>query len=366
MTTIPSLATYSLLGRSGLRVSPLALGTMTFGPEWGWGSPRETVFALLDRYLEAGGNFLDTANGYTNGTSERLIGEYFAERGGRDRAVIATKFTFSQDPGDPNAGGNGRKSIHRALEGSLQRLQTDHVDLYWMHAWDGLTPVEEVMGTLDALVKAGKVRYIGLSDVPAWYLARAQTLAEWRGWERLAGLQLEYSLVERNIEREHVPAALQLGLGITPWSPLASGLLSGKYARDGVHPKGAGRLPTVAASGHPAFEKLLTERSWTIVDTLVRVAKEIGASPAQVALAWVTRRPGVTSTIIGATRIEQLEANLAALDVAIPARLLSQLDEVGAPPLVHPYHFFLTPVIRGRISGGTTVQAEPAGYRPKT
>jgi len=365
MKTIPSLATYSLLGRSGLRVSPLALGTMTFGTAWGWGAPRETAFAMLDRYFEAGGNLLDTANGYTNGTSERLIGEYFAARGGRDRAVIATKFTFSIDPGDPNGGGNGRKNIHRALEGSLERLRTDYVDLYWLHAWDGLTPVDEVMGTLDALVKAGKVRYLGLSDVPAWYLARAQTLAEWRGWERLAGLQLEYSLVERNIEREHVPAALALGLGITPWSPLASGLLSGKYTRDGVQAKGTGRLPSVAASGHPAFEKLVNERNWTIVDTLVRVAKEIGAPPAQVALSWVTRRPGVASTIIGATKIEQLEANLAALDVAIPAPLLAQLDEVSAPPLVHPYHFFETPVIRGRISGGTTVQAEPAGYRPR-
>src|SRR6266850_2343642 len=241
MKTIPSLATYSLLGRSGLRVSPLALGTMTFGTEWGWGAPRETAFAMLDRYLEAGGNLLDTANGYTNGTSERLIGEYFAARGGRDRAVIATKFTFSLDPGDPNGGGNGRKNIHRALEGSLERLRTDYVDLYWLHAWDGLTPVDEVMGTL-------------------------------------------YSLVERNIEREHVPAALALGLGITPWSPLASGLLSGKYTRDGLQAKGAGRLPSVAASGHPAFEKLVNERNWTIVDTLVRVAKEIGAPPAQVAL----------------------------------------------------------------------------------
>ena len=366
MTTIPSLATYALLGRSGLRVSPLALGTMTFGTEWGWGAPKETAFALMDRYLDAGGNLLDTANGYTNGTSERLIGEYFAQRGGRERAVIATKFTFSSDPGDPNAGGNGRKNMLRALEGSLKRLRTDYVDLYWVHAWDGLTPVEEVMSGLDALVRAGKVRYLGLSDVPAWYLARAQTLAEWRGWERLAGLQLEYSLVERNIEREHVPAALALGLGITPWSPLASGLLSGKYTRDGVHPKGSGRLPTVARSGHPAFEKLLTERSWTIVDTLARVAREIGAAPAQVALAWVTRRPGVASTIIGATTLEQLEANLAALDVAIPAPLLDQLDQVSAPPLVHPYHFFLTPVIRARISGGTTVVAEPQGYRPRT
>jgi aryl-alcohol dehydrogenase-like predicted oxidoreductase len=355
MKPIPSLTTYSLLGRSGLRVSPFALGTMTFGTEWGWGAPRDTAFALLDRYLEAGGNFIDTADGYTGGTSERLIGEYFAERGGRDRAVIASKFSFSAAAGDPNAGGNGRKNIHRALEASLARLRTDYLDLYWLHAWDGLTPVEEVMSTLDGLVRAGKVRYLGLSDVPAWYLARAQTLAELRGMERLCGLQLEYSLVERNIEREHVPAALELGLGITPWSPLASGLLTGKYSRDGVMARGEGRLPAVQTSGNPGFEKLLSEQNWRIVDALVAVARELGRPPAQVALAWVARRPAVTSTILGATKLEQLETNLAALDLEIPAPLLQRLDEVSAPPLVHPYHFF-TPQMRGMLTGGTTVR----------
>jgi aryl-alcohol dehydrogenase-like predicted oxidoreductase len=363
MTQTPSLGSYTLLGRSGLRVSPLALGTMTFGTESGWGAPRETAFALLDRYLGAGGNFIDTADGYTGGTSERLIGEYFAERGGRDRAVIATKFTFNAVPGDPNAGGNGRKNIVRALESSLERLRTDYLDLYWLHAWDGLTPVEEVMTTLDSLVKAGKVRYLGFSDVPAWYLARAQTLAELRGWERLVGLQLEYSLAERNIEREHVPAALALGLGITPWSPLASGLLSGKYTRDGVNARGEGRLPAVAVSGNPGFEKLFTEQNWRIVDAVVAVARELDRSPAQVALAWVTRRPGVTSTIIGATKREQLDANMGALDLEIPAPLLQRLDEVSRPPLVHPYHFFVTPQMRAMISGGTSVRAEPRWYR---
>jgi aryl-alcohol dehydrogenase-like predicted oxidoreductase len=362
MNTIPSLATYSLLGRSGLRVSPLALGTMTFGTEWGWGSPRETAFALMDRYFERGGNFLDTADGYTGGTSETLIGEYFADRGARDRAVIATKFTFNAVPGDPNAGGNGRKNIYRALEGSLKRLRTDYVDLYWLHAWDGVTPVEEVMATFDVLVRTGKVRYIGLSDVPAWYLSRAQTLADLRGLERLAGLQLEYSLVERNIEREHVPAALALGLGITPWSPLGSGLLSGKYTRNGVQAQGEGRLPAVAGSGNPGFEKLLTERNWQIVDTLVGLARQLGKPPAQLALNWVARRPAVSSTIIGATKIEQLDANLGALDVDLPASIRAQLDEVSAPPLVHPYHFF-TPTMRSMMTGGTTVLKEPEGFR---
>jgi aryl-alcohol dehydrogenase-like predicted oxidoreductase len=363
MKTNTSLSTYSLLGRSGLRVSPLALGTMTFGTEWGWGSPKETVFALMDRYLESGGNFFDTADMYTGGTSERMIGEYFADRGGRDHAVIATKFTFNSMPGDPNAGGNGRKNIYRALEGSLKRLRTDYVDLYWLHVWDGLTPVEEVMETLDALVKAGKVRYLGLSDVPAWYLSRAQTLAELRGLARLAGLQLEYSLVERNIEREHVPAALALGLGITPWSPLASGLLSGKYTRDGVKAKGQGRLPAISGSGNPGFEKLFTEQNWRIVDALVAAAKELGKPPAQVALSWVVRRPGATSTIIGATKLDQLETNLAALDVEIPATIQQKLDEISAPPLVHPYHFFMTDRMREMISGNTTVLAEQRGFR---
>jgi aryl-alcohol dehydrogenase-like predicted oxidoreductase len=356
MKTIKSLATYSLLGRSGLRVSPVCLGTMTFGTELGWGAPRDTAFALMDRYFEAGGNFIDTADGYTGGTSERLIGEYFAERGTRDRAVLATKFAFSSVPGDPNAGGNGRKHIRQALEASLRRLRTDYVDLYWLHAWDGLTPVEEVMGTLDDLVKAGKVRYIGLSDVPAWYLARAQTLADLRGSERLAGLQLEYSLVERNIEREHVPAALALGLGITPWSPLGSGLLTGKYRRDGINPSGEGRLPLVTSSGNPGFEKLLTEQNWMVVDALVAVARELGRSPAEVALSWVARRPGVTSTIIGATKLEQLEANLASLDLEIPAPLADRLEAVSAPPLVHPYHFF-QPTMRAMLTGGTSVSA---------
>jgi aryl-alcohol dehydrogenase-like predicted oxidoreductase len=263
MTVIPSLATYALLGRSGLRVSPLALGTMTFGTEWGWGSPKETAFAIMDRYFAAGGNFIDTADGYTGGTSESMIGEYLATRGTRDRAVVATKFTFNTAPGDPNAGGNGRKNIYRALEGSLKRLRTDYIDLYWLHAWDGMTPVDEVMSTLNTLVQEGKVRYIGLSDVPAWYLSRAQTIAELRGMERLVGLQLEYSLVERNIEREHIPAAIALGLGVTPWSPLASGLLSGKYTRDGATIKGDGRLPSVTTSGNPSPPRLAIQpRRW--------------------------------------------------------------------------------------------------------
>jgi aryl-alcohol dehydrogenase-like predicted oxidoreductase len=360
--TISSLATYSLLGRSGLRVSPLCLGTMTFGTEWGWGSAESAARTILDRYLEAGGNFIDTADGYTGGTSETILGAYLKDKGERDRVVLATKFTFNGRPGDPNAGGNSRKNIYRALEGSLRRLQTDYVDLYWLHAWDGLTPIEEVLSTLDDLVRAGKVRYIGLSDVPAWYFARAQTLAEQRGSERIAALQLEYSLVERNIEREHVPAALALGAGITPWSPLASGMLTGKYTAKGTRPEGQGRLEKTKDSPNPVFNKMLTERNWKIVDVLVGVAKEVGRSPAQVALNWITKRPGVTSTIIGATKVEQLDDNLKALDFDLTRELATRLDEASAPELVHPYLFFKEE-LQGMISGGTTVRAEPSWWR---
>jgi aryl-alcohol dehydrogenase-like predicted oxidoreductase len=354
MTTLDALTKYRLLGRSGLRVSPLALGAMTFGTDWGWGSSKDTTFALVDRYLEAGGNFIDTADGYTGGTSERLLGEYFAARGNRERVVLATKYSFGAAAGDPNSGGNGRKNLYRALHGSLARLGTDYVDVYWVHAWDGVTPVEEVMSTLDDLVRAGKVRAIGLSDVPAWYLARAQTLAEWRGWERVAGLQLEYSLVERNIEREHVPAARELGIGLTPWSPLGSGLLTGKYRRDGVLAAGEGRLSLTLRSGNPAFEKLATERNWAIVDALVEVAAELGRAPAEVAIHWVATQPGVTSTILGATKLEQLESNLGALDFEIPAPLRAKLDAVSAPEVVHPYHFF-EGAMRAMLNAGTSV-----------
>jgi aryl-alcohol dehydrogenase-like predicted oxidoreductase len=340
---------------------------MTFGTEWGWGVDSAGAHRLLGTYLEAGGNFIDTADGYTGGSSETIIGDYLAQTGKRDRVVLATKFSFAAAPGDPNSGGNSRKNIYRALDGSLRRLKTDYVDLYWLHAWDGRTPVEEVMQTLTDLVRAGKIRYIGLSDVPAWYFARAQTIAERANLERVAALQLEYSLVERNIEREHVPAAIELGAGITPWSPLASGMLSGKYTRGVgdehvVKAAGAGRLDVVKDQGNPAFLKLFTERNWKIVDELVAVAKQLDRSPSQVALAWVTRRPGVTSTIIGATKAEQLEANLRALDLELPAELAARLDEVGRPELVHPYLFF-QPGMQGMLSGGTSVVREWPWYR---
>jgi aryl-alcohol dehydrogenase-like predicted oxidoreductase len=319
---------------------------------------------MFRRYAEAGGNLVDTADGYTGGRSEEIVGKLLAETGERDRFVVATKFTFNARPGDPNAGGNGRKNAVRALEGSLRRLGTDYVDLYWLHAWDGRTPVEEVMATLDAMVRSGKVRYVGLSDTPAWYLARAQTLAEWRGWERIAALQLEYSLVERSIEREHVPAALELGMGICGWSPLASGFLAGKYRRGaGGAGEGEGRLATVRGSGNPVFDKF-TERNWRILDVLREVAAALGRTPAEVALRFVATRPGVTSTIVGATRLEQLEANLGALAVELPPELEARLEEASRPEPVFPYLFF-TPAMRAGIDGGASVRTEPAWFRPR-
>ncbi|QRK10466.1 aldo/keto reductase [Archangium violaceum] len=364
---IDSLTQYHLLGRSGLRVSPLALGTMTFGTEFGWGNPESTAHQILARYLEAGGNFIDTADAYTAGSSERIIGDFFAKHGKRDQAVIATKFTMGTSPGDPNSGGNGRKNIYRALEGSLRRLKTDYVDLYWLHAWDGLTPVEEVMRTLTDLVREGKVRYIGLSDVPAWYFARAQTLAERNGWERVSALQLEYSLAERNIEREHLPAALELGAAIVPWSPLAGGLLTGKYKREGSELKGEGRAHALLATGLPIADKFLKDRAWAIVEQLVAVAKEVGRSPAQVALNWVATRPAVASTLIGASRLEQLESNLRALEFTLPPELSARLEAASRPELVHPYVFFEDPVFaRGMFTANTVVRAEPGWFRANT
>ena len=346
---------YVTLGRSGLRVSPLCLGTMTFGTEWGWGNNEDDSRAIFNRYIDSGGNFIDTADGYTNGKSEEMIGKFLKETNARDKIALATKFTFNGQPGDPNAGGNGRKNVYRAIESSLRRLQTDYIDLYWMHVWDMVTPLEEVMSSFDALVRAGKVRYIGLSDVPAWYVARAQTLAEQLGRERIVALQLEYSLVERNIEREHIPAAQELGIAICPWSPIAGGLLSGKYKRDGRHGGTQGRLDIQKASGGVLFNRE-TEKNWNIIDILLDISKQIGRSAAEVALNWVATQPGVTSSIIGATKIAQLDSNLSCLDFEIPGELRARLEKAGEPdPQAHPYAFY-GPKLQARVTGGTVVR----------
>lgn len=347
---------YTTLGRSGLRVSPLSLGTMTFGTEWGFGIEEAASQAIFDSYIEAGGNFIDTAEGYTNGHSEQMVGKFVAERGLRDRVVIATKFTFSSDRSNPNAGGNGRKNIYRALEGSLKRLQTDYLDLYWLHAWDTMTPAEEVLSTLNDLARKGKILHYGFSNVPAWYAARIATLAEKEGKERPIALQMEYSLAERNIEHEHFPAAREFGMGICPWSPLASGFLSGKYRRTANGAEGEGRLQKIKNLGNPAFEKA-TERNWRILDVLLEVSREIGSKPAQVALNWVAAQPGINSTIIGATSVVQLQENLAALDFTLPEDLAAKLSRASAPETFHPYTIFGRPPYTQMINGNSPVRA---------
>ena len=348
---------YTTLGRTGLRVSPLSLGAMGFGTGWGWGADEKSSFQMLDQYFAGGGNFIDTADGYQMGQSEEIVGKYVGQHNLRDQAVIATKFTFNfTSPGNPNGGGNGRKNLYRALEGSLRRLKTDYVDLYYLHAWDQITPVEEVVSTLTDLVREGKIRYYGLSDTPAWYFTRAHTIAEKEGLERCATLQLEYSLAERHIEREHIPAAQELGIGLCPWSPLAGGLLTGKYRKEGDKGVGEGRL----AMPNAIFNKF-TEHNWRVLGALVQVSKEIGKPTAQVALNWLAMQPGVTSIILGATKLAQLAENLNCLDFTIPVELRKRLDEVGKPEAVHPYNFY-TPSMQSRVSGNTTVREWRRGY----
>lgn len=355
---------YYTLGNTGLRVSRLALGTMTFGDDWGWGADAENSRQLFDTYLDAGGNFIDTADLYTNGNSEKMLGQFIKDRGVRDKVAIATKFSYNAEPGNPNAGGNGRKNIMRAVEGSLQRLGTDYIDLYILHTWDQITPAEEVVRTLDDLVRSGKVRYVGLSDTPAWYAAQAQTIAKERHLEPMSALQLEYSLAERNIEFEYVPLAQTLGAGIMVWSPLASGLLSGKYrpsqGSSASGAEGTGRLASLADSGNPAFNKF-TEKNWEIVAALENVANELGRSMAQVAVNWVVNRPGVASVLVGATKLHQLEDNLGALEFEIPAELQQRLETVSQPETRFPYTFF-EPTLQGMLNGGATVGDKPKGY----
>ncbi len=353
---------YFTLGRSGLRVSRLALGTMTFGTDWGWGVDKEGARAIFDRYVDAGGNFVDTADLYTNGVSEQWLGEFVRDKGLRDRMVITTKFSYNADPANSNAGGNGRKNILRAIEGSLKRLGTDYIDLYVLHTWDMLTPVEEVMRTFDDLVRSGKARHVGLSDVPAWYASRAQAIAELRGWEPLSALQMEYSLIERSIENEFVPLGTAHGMGIMAWSPLSSGLLSGKYKPSQGGQFGEGRLQTLAGSSNPAFNRF-NERNFAIVAELEKVATEVHRSMSQVAINWVANRPGVASVLVGATRMDQLDDNLRALDFELPPQLRARLDAVSAMPKTFPYTFF-EPGMQAMLTGSNMVGDKPAGYQP--
>ncbi len=341
-----SLDQYITLGRSGLRVSPFCLGAMTFGDSLGWGSSVEESQQIIDRFIELGGNFIDTANFYTKSHSEKIIGDHIGRHGARrDRLVIATKFSGNLYPGDPNGGGSSRKSVISACENSLRRLQTDYIDLYWLHNWDVHTPIEETLAALEDLVRAGKVRYIGVSDTPAWKIAEANVIARFRGWSAFIGLQIEYSLLERTVEQELVPMALEFGLGITPWSPLKSGVLSGKYTR-----QNAGQIK--ADRGFFA-DSHLTEKAYGIVDELQGIAKAHDSTVARAALAWVQGRPGVTSTIIGARRLAQLEDNVKALDLKLTSEEVARLDALTQPTLGFPQS--MQPWFPAIHNGGTSV-----------
>ena len=347
---------YVTLGRSGLRVSPLCLGAMTFGEDLGWGSSVEESQKIIDRFIELGGNFIDTANFYTKSHSEKIIGDHVGRHSARrDRLVLATKFSGNLYPGDPNGGGSSRKSILGACENSLRRLQTDYIDLYWLHNWDVHTPIEETMAALDDLVRAGKVRYLGVSDTPAWKVAEANVAARFRGWSAFIGLQIEYSLLERTVEQELVPMARELGLGITPWSPLKSGALSGKYTR-----KTAGQ---VKADRGFFLDPFINEKTYALVDALEVIAKAHDSTVARVAIAWLQAQPGVTSTIIGARRLAQLEDNLKAVEVGLTAEELSRLDALTKPTFGFPQN--MQAVFPAIHNGGTTVNgthAPPSGF----
>ncbi len=332
---------YRLLGRSGLRVSELCLGTMTFGEDWGWGANEKESREIFDLFVQAGGNFVDTADGYTNGTSEKLLGEFV--RSERGHFVIATKYSFNQRPGDPNAGGNHRKHMVEALEGSLKRLGVDYVDLYIVHAWDELTPIEEVMRGLDDLVRAGKILYVGVSNLPAWLIASANVMAELRGWTPFINLQLEYSLIERAPERELLPMARAHDIGVTAWSPLASGILSGKYT--------SGKKDEPKRLEKAEF-KPLSERNLAIARAVQKIADALGRSPAQVALNWVRQRDNIIP-IVGARTPQQLRDNLSCVEFTLSADDMQRLDEISRIELGYPHDFLRTERVHEFLHGGT-------------
>lgn len=335
---------YKLLGNSGLRVSEFCLGTMTFGEDWGWGTGKDDCRKIYDAFREAGGNFFDTANFYTNGTSETLLGEFM--QGHRESVVLATKYSNAAPGKDANAAGNHRKSMMQAVEASLKRLKTDYIDLYWLHIWDGMTPVDEVMRGFDDLVRQGKILHAGISDAPAWWTAQANTLAGLRGWTRFAGLQVEYSLIERTVERELIPMAKALNLGVTAWSPLAGGWLSGKYAAGN---KAGGRLDAEQLRDNALK---IDERAKGIVLEVAAVAKEIGRSSAQIALAWLRHRATPVIPIVGARKMEQLRDNLASLEVQLSADQLARLHEVSKIDMGFPQTFFDKEMVRAFAFGG--------------
>ncbi|MFL6424896.1 MAG: aldo/keto reductase [Nitrososphaeraceae archaeon] len=362
---------YQLLGKSGLRVSELCLGAMTFGEEWGWGASKEECHKIFNAYVDAGGNFIDTANKYTEGTSERYIGEFIASD--RDRFVLATKYTSNTRRGDPNAGGNHRKNMIQSLEASLKRLNTDYIDLYWVHAWDPLTPIEEMMRALDDMVRAGKILYIGVSDAPAWIVSQANTLANLKGWTEFTGLQIEYSLIERTPERELLPMADALNIGVTAWSPLGGGVLTGKYNKSNreeqqqQNTSSSSSTTVVAQEGNSRLEvqnefanRVLNDRNMLIAQEVSKIAKEIGCSAAQVALNWV-RQQNIMSPagknkiipIIGARKETQIKDNLACLEFELTSEQMQRLNEVSKIELGFPHDFLNSEMIKDIIYGGT-------------
>lgn len=354
MTDTLTLDSYRLLGRSGLRVSPMALGTMTFGTDWGWGADEAEARRIFDAYVDRGGNFIDTANRYTEGTSERFVGAFAADR--RERLVIATKYTLPSRSGDPNAGGNHRKSMVRSVEDSLGRLKTDYIDLLYLHAWDFTTSVEEVLRGLDDLVRSGKVVYVGISDTPAWQVARMQAIAELRGWSPLIALQIEYSLIERTVERDLMPMAREMGLGVIPWSPLASGVLTGKYQRLDLEERssvGAEGTRKNVALGNGA----LSERGLAIADVVKAVADEVGKTPSQVALAWTLLNPAVAAPLMGVRTMGQFEDNLGALDVVLTQDQRGRLVSASAVTFGFPHDFLALPMTRDVMFGDVRIAA---------
>ncbi len=339
---------YRLFGKSGLRVSEISLGTMTFGEDWGWGSSKDEARKIYDAYRAAGGNFIDTANLYTNGTSETFLGEFMRDH--RDSVVLATKYTNAAPGNDANAAGNHRKSMMQAVEASLRRLKTDYIDLYWLHNWDEMTPVEEIMRAFDDLVSQGKVLYIGISDAPAWWVARANTLAELRAWTQFIGLQIEYSLVERTVERELIPMAKAFNLGLVAWSPLAGGLLSGKY-HAGTGKDGKDKNARYTTDMSKSFKRT-GEGPDRIVTALQKVSEQVGRSAAQVALAWLRYRDIPVIPIIGARRVAQLQDNLASLELTLTPEQLTTLNEASAIGMGFPHEFYAKEMVNAFRYGG--------------
>lgn len=366
-----NLATLRPLGSSGLLVSPLALGTMTFGtPRWGMDEAASR--AVFDRYVELGGNFVDTADVYSGGASEEMVGKFVADAALRERMVLATKSGFNTGNG-PHEGGQGRRHIESAVNRSLERMQTDYIDLYWIHIWDGITPALELLQTMSGLVAKGKIRYWGLSNSPAWFVAQLATLARVHGLPSPIGLPYFYSLVERGVEDEHVPLAGEFGMGLVPWSPLAYGLLTGKYDRATVEagPSRSGGVPNSGGDvgarpdndkrldgDNPFGDQLFTDRNWRIVDALKKVAADMGETPARVALAWVAGRPGVASTLMGVSRADQVTDNVGALGLTVPSDAKATLEAASGEGGKFLYGLF-QPAARNQIVfGGADVIAQ--------